>query len=355
MKDVALKAGVSASTVCRALRANPRISKATQEHVRRTAEAMGYRVDPLLSAFASRRRGKVAGSEITTIAYITNFETAFEWRKNPFYVQCYEGAKARAWDMGYKLEHFWLREKGMTGHSLSRVLYSRGISAICIAPTPQVRSRMTFDWKRFSCATIGYSILRPNLHRVAPHQFHAVLMALRELRLRGYRRIGLCLFAETSKRADDLWWAGMLLGQNNQSRLTLHTFLYEDSSLRRVPEWCEVNDLEVVIGGELNVFEVLEASGLYPGTVDYATVNWVADNPGIAGVNQHPHKVGASAIDLVVTQIQRGERGLPEVPVTMMIEGSWVSGGSLRRSLPGKEAPISALQGEGHVHFQGHV
>jgi DNA-binding LacI/PurR family transcriptional regulator len=333
MKEVADRAGVAASTVCRALSSNPQIPAATRDRIRRIAEEMGYKPDPLLSAFASRRRGKVQGSEITTIAYATNFSKAQEWKNNPFYRRLFDGARQRANQLGYNLEHFWLREPGMTGRRLSRILYSRGISALCIPPTPQVRGHLSLDWGRFSCVTVGYSLLRPNLHRTTPHHFHGILLAVRELRRLGYRRIGFCIFAGTSKRVDDLWLAGMLLCQQNLPQMRLPFFLFDDRTLRQIPAWCRKEKLEVVIGGEPVILAELQRAGMYGKEVDYATVNWVSDEPDIAGIDQRPDQIAAAAIDLVIAQVQRGERGIPAVPITTMVEGQWVDGKSLRRRL----------------------
>jgi LacI family transcriptional regulator/LacI family fructose operon transcriptional repressor len=40
--------------------------------------------------------------------------------------------------------------------------------------------------------------------------------------------------------------------------------------------------------------------------------------------------VAAAAVDLVVSQIQRRERGLPDQPKTVLIEGTWVDGVTTR-------------------------
>lgn len=334
LSEVATQAGVSASTVCRALRLDPRIPVSTREKIQRVAEQLGYRPDPLLSAFASRRRGKE--SDVTTIAYVTNFTSAFGWRKNSFYRDCYDGACARAAKLGYSVEHFWLREAGMTGKRLSRILYNRGISSLCIAPTLQPRGHMSLDWDRFSAVTIGYSVLRPALNRVATHHFHGLLLALRELRKVGYSRIGFCLFAGTSKRVDDLWLAAALVYRQYHSEVSLPVFLFTDETVGRIPEWCAKERLEVVIGGEPIVHEQIKKSGV---DVDFATVIWTEEEKDIAGIDQRADLVGAGAIDIVTAQQRRGERGIPEVPTTTMVEARWHYGKSLRRSLRRALAP----------------
>lgn len=336
MADVAKKAGVSASTVCRALGANPQIPQATRDRVRAVAAEMGYQVDPLLSAFASRRRGRVAGSEATTIAYITKFEAAFTWQKNPFYSRLFEGATARADQMGYRLEHFWLKQTGMDGRKLSRILYNRGISVIVVPPTPGVRGHLSMDWSRFSSVAIGYSLLRPNLHRASTHHFHGILTVVRQLRRMGYRKIGFCVYKDTSKRVDGQWLAGFLLCQQLLEDIRLAYFVFDDRNASRISTWCQSEGLEVVIGGEPSVLEALRNGGMFPGAIDYVAGSWDGTEPEIAGLDQRPEEIGAVAVDLVVAQMQRGERGVPAVPFTTMVEPQWRDGQSLRRK------PVSA-------------
>lgn len=332
MKDVATKAGVSASTVCRALGLDPQIPAETRDRIKKVAAALGYRPDPLLSAFALRRRG--SSSEITTIAYITNFPAADQWMQNPFYGPMFKGATAQALRNGYRLEHFWMREPGMTAERLGRILSNRGIAAVCIGPTPEARSRINFDWARFSCVTVGYSLLRPNLNRTTPHHFHGVLTAIRKLARLGYKRIGLCLFARTSRRVDDLWLAGALLAQQYHPGVQVKVFLFNDETLGQIALWVAAQNIDVILSDNQIALQELKRHGIQiPGDVDYATLNWTKSEPEIAGINQRPDSIGAAAIDLVIAQLRRAERGIPTMPVTTMIEGEWVNGPSLKKIL----------------------
>lgn len=326
LTDVAEATGYSISTISRALRKDPRIPESTQVKVREAAAKLGYRPDPLVSAFASRQRGKVA--DITTIAYVTTFPTATGWQKNWFYRGCFQGASERADQLGYRVEHFWLKEPGMKGARFSKILYSRGIALMCVAPTPQVRGHLSLDWSRFSSATIGYTLLRPNLHRATPHHFHGVQMALRELKRAGYRRIGFSAFRSTSKRTDDLWVAGASVFQRNNPDVQLEFFLYDDESLGKISQWCRRHRIEVVAGCEKEIYLELKGSDL---NVEYVALDWNEGYGEVAGIDQRPLLVGASAVDLIVAQQRSGEMGLPENPVTMMTEGVWRGASNLRK------------------------
>ena len=160
MQEVAAAAGVSTATVSRALGMDPKVADDTRLRIQTIATKLGYRPDPLLSAFARRRRGKSAGSDITTLAYITNSPTRDEWRENPFHKPLFKGATDHALANGYQLEHFWLGEPGMTGERLGHVgadeargpgeqyVACRGqtrISKLCL-PRAKGNVRMPLPW-----------------------------------------------------------------------------------------------------------------------------------------------------------------------------------------------------------------
>ena len=48
-----------------------------------------------------------------------------------------------------------------------------------------------------------------------------------------------------------------------------------------------------------------------------------------AGIDQQAKEVGAATVDLVVTQLQNNEFGLPKHPKTMNIDGIWREGNTL--------------------------
>ena len=331
MLDVAREVQMSVSTVCRALRDDPQIAASTRARIRTKAESLGYKPDPLLSAFASRRRGRMMGIDASTIAFITKFPSASYWKTHPYYGKLFEGAHARAGSLGYQLEHFWLGEPGMTARRLSDILYSRGISALFLAPIPAVRGHLSMNWSRFAAITVGYSLLRPNLHRASAHHFHGILTSVRALRRRGYRRIGFGICKNTSKRVDGQWLAGFLLCQHVLADVKLSFFVFDDASAPQISTWCRKEKLEVVIGAEPVVLDHLRKANLVPETVDYASGSWDESQPEIAGLDQRPQEIGGTAIDLLVAQLQRGEKGIPKVPLATLVEGRWRDGASLRR------------------------
>ncbi len=89
IKDIAKAAGVSHTTVSRALKSNPAISPETTQRVRQLAREMGYVPSAVAQSLLSRRTHTV-GMVVTTIA-------------DPFIVQVVEGAERTAQESGYSV------------------------------------------------------------------------------------------------------------------------------------------------------------------------------------------------------------------------------------------------------------
>ncbi|AHF93842.1 LacI family transcriptional regulator [Opitutaceae bacterium TAV5] len=344
LDDVAAAAGVATSTVSRALRSHSRIPRETRERIRKIADSMGYRPDPLLTALAVRHRLKAAFSGVTTIAYVTNSRDFVRRRKmagrtaspgmtaeSNYQEICLAGAKARAEELGYQLEPFGIEEIEMPEQRLSDILYARGICGVCVAPMATFDDRLALDWSHFSCAAIGYSLKSPVLHRSAAHHFQGILLALEELKRLGHRRIGVTLAAATDKRVGELWHAGFLLCKQHARSPRLSLLIQENapSSRQAALDWYCREKPDAILGNATTK-NWLEAAGVkIPQEVDFTFLHWRPGDRPLGGIDQQTERVAAAAIDLVVDQIQRNERGIPDSPKTVLVNGIWRAGGGV--------------------------
>lgn len=327
MRQIAAAAGVSVATVSMALRNSEKISPETREKVRAAAAALNYRPDPLIAALASRRRERTPAS-LDIIAYVTAFPTKEGWRNNRFSPAAYEGACARAASRGYRVEHFWLREEQMTTRRLAHILQARGILGVCIAPFPDVVPQFAFAWDRFCTAAIGYTMLRPSIHRASPHQFQGMQLALNTLRLRGYKHIGVALGQRVSKIVAKTWIAAVLLFQYNHGRSAATCLVYEESDRLELMTWMKTNKPDALIVSDVYLIEWLKEIGIrIPEDMGVVPLE---RHPGFACLDQKPGMVGAAVIDMIVGMIQRNETGLPPDPKNVMVEGAWIEGPSVR-------------------------
>jgi DNA-binding LacI/PurR family transcriptional regulator len=334
MQDIADAAGVSRMTVSLALRRSSKISAVTTRRVQKLCAAMGYRPDPLIQRLTThlgqihrRREGQV-------IAWINAWKNRAEWRAFSVYAAMYRGAVACARERGYLLQEFWLGEPGMTGKKLSRILYQRGIECLLIGPLAQGGGQLTMDWDKFSSVAIGYSMLAPQLNRVVNHQLHSAREAIRQLCRRGYRRIGLSTRVDDNLRADHSWLEAMAYHHLQiPARDRVRPLIHVQNNVKNFLRWIEKERPDsIIIQGAWLRDVLLKAGYKLPRDLGIALLDWPDNAPEMAGINQRHDAVGETAINIVVGQAYNNERGIPAVPRTVMVEGCWVDGNSIKSS-----------------------
>ncbi len=331
-KEIAARAGVSAMSVSLALRNHASLPPATRERIRAVAEEMGYRPNPLVSTLMSYVRNTRATKYQATLGLVTAFETRDNWaREGPARLAA-EGVRARAGQLGYAIDEVWVKEPGMTSRRITEILRARGIHGLVIPGLPQATGHLSLDWSEFAVAAMGYSLRKPDLHRVVNHQLHTIRLALRELKRRGYRRIGLALPAFMNQRSDGNWVTGFLGYQHtvpNRQRVPL--FVKERLEKEPFAAWFEKHTPDAVVAIHEKVPNWMKELGCrLPEDAAFVHLDWTPSMENCAGVDQNSHMVGAAAVDSVVAQLNRNERGIPAHPKVTMIEGTWVEGATVR-------------------------
>jgi len=331
MQMIADKACVSRMAVSLALRNSPKISPATRERIREIAEELGYRPNPLVSALMTQLRDVRRAPKQTTIAYVTAYPTADGWRRPGPFVEFFDGAKARAEALGYTLEEWWAARPGLTLERLSSILYNRNIHGLLIAPLPAGGSSLRMDWPRFAAATIGFSLAEPAIPRASNDQYQSITVALHELARLGYKRIGLAITDEEDTRVQRKWSAGFLVYQQGIAAKHRVPSLRSDTGFAAFSEWFRKHKPDAVLSQDPRCIEFLSRLGCdVPADVGFAHLALTDADTGLAGIHQNGRIVGASVIDLVDAQLRRNERGVPGSPKTVLVQGRWVPGPTVR-------------------------
>jgi LacI family transcriptional regulator len=339
LQDIAAKAGVSRATVSLALRNHASISPETRARIHQIAAALGYRPNPLVSALMShQRRGKPQQPTHLGLAMVINFSRRERWQKF-LSEDLLSSATARAEQLGYHLEEFWLRDADITPEQLSSILYRRSVPGLIIAPLPEARGQIQMDWENFSAVAIGYSLLRPQLHRVTTNRFQGMRLAVKQLRKLGYHRLGLALRGDQDARVDHQWGAAFAWEQQRLERKA-RTFLFvveeNDWNERNFGRWFKANRPDVVLGYDPEIIEWLKRLGQrVPDDVGFAHL-WAPDTSGaFAGIYHNPPAIGVASVDFLVGLIQRNERGLPSSSQTLLLEALWQDGATVRELAAG--------------------
>ena len=333
LQDIADRAGVSRATVSLALRNHASIPPATRKRIQAVAKQLGYRPNPLVSALMSyQRTTQPARPTHLTLAMIVNFSRRDPW---PRYLSedLISSAAARAEQLGYRLEEFWLGDLKLTAKRLNSVLYRRSIPGVIIAPLPAAHGHLRLDWPNFSAVAIGHSLTRPLLHRVTTNRFRALRMAVRQLRRRGFERLGLAIQSNQDRRVDHQWGAAFEWEQRQvPAAQRTAAFIVEESEWteRRFAKWFEASRPQVILGYDPGIVAWLNNLGQrVPKDVGFVHL-WTPDRSGnFAGIYHDPPAIGAAAVDFLVGMIHRNERGVPAAAQTLVLEASWQDGVTL--------------------------
>ncbi|MFZ4716987.1 MAG: LacI family DNA-binding transcriptional regulator, partial [Chthoniobacterales bacterium] len=193
--EIAKRVGCSHATVSRALAGSPLISHTTKEKVQRVAEELGYRKNAVVSNLMALLRTGRDPKHHSTIAYLTSFPSEAITGVGPNYEQYYLGVKQRAETLGYHLDIIWRNKPGLTRAKCHKILRTRGIRALIIAPRERSLGHLSMQWSDFASIALGHAMPSPHLDTAVGDTFSNVNLALRMARKLGYRRIGLLLSA----------------------------------------------------------------------------------------------------------------------------------------------------------------
>lgn len=344
LADVARRAGVHVTTVSLALRNHPRLPETTRRRIQELAQQMGYAPDPLLRALVAYRGQVMPRRNPPTLAYVTNWTTRWGWKSATAHPDFYAGAEAKAKEIGFNLDHFWMREPGLTQGRLSRILHARGINGVIVASHGrEMGDELQFDWEQFSAVKIDYFPHQPALHNVTNNQCDIVRLAMQKVMAAGYRRIGFVMHRGWDHAVDHLWTAGYLCEQENLTpKERIPAYIFPDAEpvdrwfnenndpkvdLAPFRKWLERHKPEVVISKRSFIQGALQELGLeIPRDLAFVDVFLEDTTGGTAGVRQNHRTVGALAVEILAGQLQHNKRGVPEIPTTTYVEGTWFHG-----------------------------
>jgi DNA-binding LacI/PurR family transcriptional regulator len=328
LRNVAQAAGVHLSTAARALKNDPRISAQTRLKVRAAAKQLGYVSDPMMTAFAAYRQKVRTTSFRGTLAWVTNFPDRDGWHNQASDLY-HAGAKERALELGYDLQHFWLRDPGMTARRAGTILIARGIRGLLICPQPRECGHLSINWSQFAAVAFGYSMARPRIHRVTTSHFRSVVTTVRHLRALGYERIGWACPRHMDNRMEHLWTAAF-----HSERQTLPQSrdipIFNESPFLKADfvAWFKKWRIQAIITTTKElVIEWLNETGYrVPQDVGAAFLNVDGADNHLSGIDERSKVIGFTAVDLLASMLQRGEYGIPQDALTVLVEGIWIAG-----------------------------
>lgn len=333
-RQIAAAAGVNVSTVSRALADSPNLPAATKRRILAVARKMGWRPNPLASAYMAHLRGTRDPAYKSAVGFLVDYAMPRGISSLPGHIQQHlRGARERAAAYGYRIEPISLREPGMDMRTLDRMLYHRGIPGFIVSGFQESGQAIHgIDWRRYAAVALGLSLTEPLLHRVAANVSHGFRLMLDRAIALGYRRIAVILSESYDRRVDHGALYPVSYARDRMpagcSIETLVLATEQRSEFATIQTWLREHRPEVVIGTDLVWGAIESMEWNIPEDVAFIAVDRSPKYPETAGFN-HRHDIqGGVAVDVLVAQITNNLRGVPAYPLLHFVDGNWEDGPS---------------------------
>jgi LacI family transcriptional regulator len=330
LQDIARRAGgVHPSTVSLALRNAPSISPALRQKLHDLAARMGYRRDPWLDAFNARRLNRRPHRLHPLIAFVVDVDPTPALATRPGLGAVWRGAIAAAELLHHRVEVFSIGAGALRPTRLEAILRARAIDAVIWAQLQPGTRPPDWEGTAFSAVKIdGFDWGVPGF-TVAGDLRQGVRLAAQKLAARGYARIGLALDATRGRGRNDLLAAGFLVETAGAGRIgDVPPFVIDPrKAARLLPRWLETRQVDAVLA---DASVLPPAAGWLQHATDRGLGVALVDVTGalaeFAGIAIPHERIGATAVEQVVSLSRANQRGPSESAATTLVPLGWREG-----------------------------
>ncbi|MET0263066.1 MAG: LacI family DNA-binding transcriptional regulator [Rariglobus sp.] len=340
LSDVAKKAGVSRAAASMGLRGSAEISVMTRKRLKEVAEVLGYRPDPMLAALVARRGHRRTPANLA-ILVDDRWRFSAEGTAGGWLDVCLKGIRGAAERYGYTADELLLEGDLRRWRNPDRVLAARGVRGLLVLPfLDDAVSPPALDWERHAVVTVGNpASMGMRWHRAGTDAFAAMDLVCDQLKARGVRRAGLvqCWDIEKRLRFEGLGALSKEWHLPSPELDWVRPHLPVSLTRAGFLGWFKEQRPEVVITQGDDVLDWLRAARVrVPEDVGVVLLNRdFSAHADAAGICKHMDQVGECAVELMHSQILRGEMGAPAVSREMLVRPHWVEGSTLRARNPG--------------------
>jgi len=329
LRSIAAATGYAKSTVSDALRQSPRIPEATRKAIQKAASEMGYKTDARISMLMAHLRQRHKAGEVN-VAWLQYSVDTKPRSQMPWFCGIWEGASQRAKELGFNLDEIILQEKNHTPDRVRRILLSRGIEGVILAPPWYKEAYGDFNWSGLATVVCGSEAqLAPN-HFIGPNYRENVALLFENLLRLGYQRPGLWLSEHNDLETRHAVAGTYLLLEQYLPVRNRIPWQPKDIKHLSFQTWLKRHRPDVIICQHNEMLEMLKKSGCrVPHHIGVAHLNVCKDVAGWAGIDQNHKVIGQLALESISSQLNHNERDLPKNPNETLVTGKWVDGWTL--------------------------
>jgi len=321
MSDVAALAGLHPSSISLALRNSPDIPEATRERVRRIAEELGYRRDPLLETFNFRRRTTHVGHPSQSVVFVSDAPSWDHYDAQPFRRDLLEGVTSACRGGGIGFDRFLFGPGLLTANRLQQILRTRSTDGIVVGPLCGGTRSLALDWSRYNTVGLETFDFEPGLDLFASNFRQAGMLAVEEMVKLGYRRLGCVLPPSSRPGREALLRLGILTARECCTDAG-HVAIFDGPSSAFRP-WLARHPVEALLASDV----IAAAEYCLRDTGVPFSVLDIGDAPeGTAGIRHHHAEAGARAVAALVQKRYINQLGLPRYPICSFVPVEWVQG-----------------------------
>ena len=336
LKDVAADAGLSVSCTARALKGRPGFPASTCARVRKIADKLGYRPDPMLMALAAYRQSRKPVSFQGTLAFLTTRFDEKTWLADPEGGELLRGARQRAESLGYRMDYFNLGKSRKSHQRVGKILQSRGICGALIRSFPVALEELHLPFEKFTCIDLFSKPHLQKLPTVSSYHTQSMELVLQQLLQRGYRHPALIL---RNNLSDYLHHGWQMAFTAYVSRFTQTSTYIHDGELANpvaLMRWAKKRKVDVLIycGNEYLSHHLLDEKYVSIGRMGVVCMDLFNPRGEVAGIYQNRFWGGAVAVEWLQSMLITAQVGIVHRPTALMIPGVWQEGRSLNSRLP---------------------
>ncbi len=330
LRELAEACGLSAATVSRALSGHPNVRPAVRQRVHEIAARHGYARNQLVGTVMAHVRA-ARTQRLLGNAAIVHVPSPEQPQPRPMQQCMIDAAVARARELGFHLGQFRLESTRSAAPALGRMLRARGVQGVIFLYSRPTTATDTFPWEHFATVEIDYGAPNPVQHTVSIDHHFTLTSALQRLRALGYRRMGLFVERHKDERLNFKWSAAFRSFQEMHGGIGhAPVLMAETMTSQAFLAWQRAHRLDLVVGHVDHAILWLRGAQVrVPEETGFFNLNWNERSRPCAGLDLRPELQGITAVETLVAQIHRNERGLPADPRSVTLSGRWVDGPTL--------------------------